>query len=690
MLIDQSNILSFLIEDETLRSINLFTILFSILFVLMFVSTAFGQWSNDPRQNTNLILDLDNPINISTVENSKGGVFIFWQSKNKTTSDVYCQHIDLYGNVSFRADGKKVSNSLNRKENPIATKCFVLSNKFDNASVVVWKEFFANNKGELFAQIVYSNGNLGWSEKGIQISKSKGDIINYSLASDNEGNTFISYIEKSLSIPTEYSIYLQKISFDGKIIPMSNQENGFKVYSSNVAKNLSTVIPNNIGGAFVFWIENSSSISKLLFKEISFEDKTQINEQPLVVLEINNILSNYKVLKINTNTFYLVWQTSGRTKKIYHQLFNNNGKSVWDSNGKLVSNTRGIQSNPQIILISDSSIVISWVEEFNNDKNIYLQKFRTNEQLTNGEWNKPIIPYNNLNGNQFAQVLTSDNQDNVLIAWFDLSNRFGEKNKRTKENIYAQKIDGNGNLIWNPSGFPIAIYPNSSKSYLSIVPDQNNGLIAIFKEIRGNKVGIFGQRIFANQAYTSQIINLKSEIENDAVILSWQTVNEYSIHKYSIEKLTEEGLDTLWIEIGSLNADSASKLNTYKFIDKPDQNNTYYYRIAQIDVKSKKQYSDIIRINFVYENSDEIMLYQNTPNPFSDSTTITYYLPKPLNIKFEFYNSRLEKIDEININDTTQGKNRIVFYGKDLPIGVYFYRFIAGSFVDVKKMVIAR
>lgn len=719
MLIDQSNILSFLNDVESVKSGNLFAVIFSLAFMLMFVSTAFGQWSNDPRQNRSLIQGLENPVNISTVEDSQGGAFIFWQNKSKNKSDVYFQHIDLYGNVSFRADGKKVRNSIQdtsktnfpKSENPVATNYYNSSGKSNSASIVVWREISANNNDELFVQKVFSNGNLGWNESGIQISKSKGDIINYSITSDNLGNTFICFIEKSLSVPSEYSIYLQKISADGKIITsknLSNQSNGFsnivntdengiKVHSSSIAKNLTTIIPDGFGGVFVFWIENSSGISKLFFKDIIFESNIQLNQKPIVITETKNILSNYKVLKISNDKFYLIWQTSGKVKKIFHQIFNTNEASTKNDNSKLVSNTKGIQSNPQIISTSNSTIVVSWIEELNKDKNIYLQKFRIDGNLLNTEWNKPIVPYNNLTGEQFSQVLTTDKQGNVLIAWFDLSNKSNSfsdnsviKITASKENIYAQKVDTKGNLMWNPSGFPIAIYPNSNKSYLSIVSDQNNGLIAIFKEIRGNKAEIFGQRIFYNQTYTSQIINLKSNIENDEVILSWQIANEYSIHKYSIEKLTGEGLDTLWVEIGSINADSASKLNTYNFIDKPDKNDTYYYRIAQIDLKSNRQYSDVIRVNFVYEESEEIVLYQNTPNPFTDSTTITYYLPKSINVKIEFYNSRLEKIDEKNITNTSQGKNRITFYGKEFPTGVYFYRFIAGNFVDVKKMVIAR
>ena len=47
-------------------------------------------------------------------------------------------------------------------------------------------------------------------------------------------------------------------------------------------------------------------------------------------------------------------------------------------------------------------------------------------------------------------------------------------------------------------------------------------------------------------------------------------------------------------------------------------------------------------------------------------------------------------ISEIEGKNYPAGENKVVFSGKNLPAGVYFYRVQSGDFVDVRKMVLSR
>jgi len=83
-------------------------------------------------------------------------------------------------------------------------------------------------------------------------------------------------------------------------------------------------------------------------------------------------------------------------------------------------------------------------------------------------------------------------------------------------------------------------------------------------------------------------------------------------------------------------------------------------------------------------------LYQNTPNPFNQNTTIAYYLP--VNVKtatLYIYNMQGVQIKVIPINDRTNGN--IVINGNELSPGMYLYSMIADSKeVDTKRMILTQ
>lgn len=97
-----------------------------------------------------------------------------------------------------------------------------------------------------------------------------------------------------------------------------------------------------------------------------------------------------------------------------------------------------------------------------------------------------------------------------------------------------------------------------------------------------------------------------------------------------------------------------------------------------IDIYENKQ----IPVNFV--------LSQNYPNPFNPATAIHYSIPFECKVNLTVYNSIGQKITEL-LNTTKQpGVYEVIFDGRALPSGVYFYTFSAGGFVQTKKIALIK
>lgn len=88
-------------------------------------------------------------------------------------------------------------------------------------------------------------------------------------------------------------------------------------------------------------------------------------------------------------------------------------------------------------------------------------------------------------------------------------------------------------------------------------------------------------------------------------------------------------------------------------------------------------------------------LEPNYPNPASERTTIAYSLPKASKVTLEIYNVLGQKIRTLVDTKQHAGYYSIGWDGKDasnsnVPNGMYFYRIIAESFVQTRKILLIR
>jgi flagellar hook assembly protein FlgD len=88
-------------------------------------------------------------------------------------------------------------------------------------------------------------------------------------------------------------------------------------------------------------------------------------------------------------------------------------------------------------------------------------------------------------------------------------------------------------------------------------------------------------------------------------------------------------------------------------------------------------------------------LYQNYPNPFNPSTMIRYDLPVASDVSVKIYNLYGQEIKTLLNDYQTAGRKNVKWNGKDdkgnqVSAGIYFYRIKAGSYSQVKKMILVK
>jgi len=83
-------------------------------------------------------------------------------------------------------------------------------------------------------------------------------------------------------------------------------------------------------------------------------------------------------------------------------------------------------------------------------------------------------------------------------------------------------------------------------------------------------------------------------------------------------------------------------------------------------------------------------LEQNFPNPFNPTTDIRYQIPMISHIDLTIYNALGQKVRTLVNRRQDTGKYTVKFDATGLASGVYYYKLSAGSFVQVRKLIILK
>jgi photosystem II stability/assembly factor-like uncharacterized protein len=81
------------------------------------------------------------------------------------------------------------------------------------------------------------------------------------------------------------------------------------------------------------------------------------------------------------------------------------------------------------------------------------------------------------------------------------------------------------------------------------------------------------------------------------------------------------------------------------------------------------------------------ILSQNYPNPFTETTTITWQLPKDSPVILKVYDFTGREVKTLVDGNQAKGEHKVKFDLPGLPAGVYFYRLRLNGKVETKKMV---
>jgi len=202
-------------------------------------------------------------------------------------------------------------------------------------------------------------------------------------------------------------------------------------------------------------------------------------------------------------------------------------------------------------------------------------------------------------------------------------------------------------------------------------------------------------RGFADPYIPVELISFNAAVSEGVVNLTWSTASETNNKGFEVERSEKrEARSEKWTTVGFVaGIGTSTETNSYSFVDKNINAGKYTYRLKQIDYDGSFSYSKEIEVDVTIP--DEFALYQNYPNPFNPVTTIKFSVPS--NIQDKLSDVKLSVFDILGrevvtlVNEQKEpGVYEVTFNAAKFASGMYVYKLQAGSFVELKKMVLLK
>lgn len=390
--------------------------------VLIFAS-AEAQWQLDGVPVCTAAGAQNQPV---AVPSGSGGLIIVWQDA-RANSHIYAQRLDAAGVPLWSSNGILLSSVVKSQNTPVA-----VGDGFGGA-FVAWVEpkSGSSGAGDVYAQHVRSDGVLLWGSSGVPLCQAGGYKFGVAMISDNRRSEVIGQEPGAIvtwqdgrSSGTDADIYAQAVNAAGVVRWTAD---GVAVCTAQKYQSPPTLVTDDTGfasspkGAIITWEDKRSSI----------------------------------------------------TGDIYAQRLNSSGVPQWGADGIGVCTNSLSQSSPALASNLSGSAIIAWYDTRGGGSDIYAQRVGAG-----GSWLADGLPVCRASGTQSEIKVIRDGAGGAIIVWYD------GRSLPTLGNIYAQRVDGTGSMLWTVDGVALCQATGEQISP-TVVADALGGATVVWRDLRG-------------------------------------------------------------------------------------------------------------------------------------------------------------------------------------------------------------
>ncbi len=700
-----------------------------------------------------------------------GGAIVAWLDNRNdpfnTIADVYAQRVDTSGNISWAPEDVLVCGAVDIQRGAR------LNADGNGGAVVVWTdERNESGGGDIYAQRLLPGGTVDWAVNGIAVCDEKYTQSAPLVRTLNSAVSMVVWLDERFGSP---GLFNQLLDANGVAQLTAGGEQIVWGLDGDAAHSrfLSLTPPPDERILVVWQDRRRGNFGNLLFQQlidITGQSYFPFNGKPVSIKYdgLDSLLSGGQEKPELCNdgaggaiVCWEDWRTINDNYQIYAQRLDGGGDMLWDSVGVRIFPATGVQYDPEICIDGLGGAFIAWhgtdsisgterpfvahidgngntlatslMPDFSTedktyaivpdgsggaimvweafslvtfvDYYIYVARVDANCDTL---WVRAVC---DTTGDRHFPVMRGLNDGGVIVVWEDRRNQIDY-------NIYAQKVDLNGNCLWERNG--IAVTDTVGDQTMGDVVQAPNGeILIVWKDMRRPlNIDLYLQKLDgATGAYLFQSQGIPVSVENNdqtnPVIITedssgfhicWEDYRGLHSDVYASHFAADGNLQQNWTGEGDVICDFYNLQETPVMTSDfhggaiavwPDARSSgkeYVYNLyAQRWNDSTITGVGIPRIKPV----ESFNLAQNHPNPFNPETVISFSLAQSGEVKLVIYNALGREVARLVDGPLQTGYHRVTWSGTDsrgfkAASGIYYYRLEMEGEMKVMKMIMLK
>ncbi|HNI11868.1 MAG TPA: FG-GAP-like repeat-containing protein, partial [bacterium] len=310
----------------------------------------------------------------------------------------------------------------------------------------------------------------------MQITGASGNQTDARIAADGSGGAVIAWNDNRGGAT---DIYVQKVNATG--VPQWTVD-GVSICVATDNQTIGGITDDGSGGAIITWHDfRNGTDNRIYAQRINNVGVTQWTVDGEAISTFASYQDYPSIVADGSGGAFIAWRdTRNGDFDLFAQRVSSAGALQWGVNGVAVAVADGFQQIPSLVADGSGGVFIGWYDTRSAGAGIYAQRLNSSGVA--------LWPANGVaastNGSPDEAVITSDGAGGIFVSWY--------ATPAIDADIFAQRIDGSGNILWSPNG-NVVCSANGYQFWHTMVHDGSGNAIVIWSDQRSGNYDVYAQ-----------------------------------------------------------------------------------------------------------------------------------------------------------------------------------------------------